>query len=703
MTTVTQGSQVIPSPDEGDGVQSKRNYRWKVPILFGGVMALVFFAGSIWYWNQSVPIVLNVRPADAAIVLNGRNKNLDEEGVLQIKRGKHHLEVVSPGYSAHREILDLRFGKPDPYAITLSVLPGLLSVVTQPDQASISIDGSVIGQTPLIGHVLEPGEYEILVEAENYLPHKEKASVHGKRERTRLEVSLIPAWSRVSLNTSPEGATLYLNDRQVGKTPISMDLLKGRYDLRLEMEDWEPQQFSILVPANQTLKLPTRALEWKHGSLHLSTIPEGAWVTVNGETLGQTPGTFSLPSKTELSISVSLLDHEERSIDLKLDPDQTVEHKLVLPPLVGDLRIETKPTKAEVYLDGRIQGLSPLNLELPIGDYDIEVRKAGYTPQTHKLRPQPNKTARYSFALISETQGSKLTDDQILRSLIAQKDDIQKEVVSPYGYRLILIEPDTYIMGLPQDFSGRGFDETPVEMRIRQPFYIGLHEVSNREFNRFKSSHDSGIVSGVSLQSGDRPVVRVSWREAVEYCNWLSDIQGLKPAYQFLADNYRLIEPRSDGYRLPTEAEWEYVARYHQGTAEMIYPWGKEMPPPEKSGNYAGSEAKVMIGQSVAGYRDGYQATSPVGSFHANFLGLFDIGGNVAEWCSDYYSYTYPTSPRPLVDYAGPEKGAQRLIRGSSWRSVTDSELRSTGKRYGLDGADDVGFRLVRSYPIVIE
>ncbi len=701
MTTLTQGSQIITSPGQGDEVQSCRKIR--APYIFGGIITLVFLAGSYWYWNQLVPVALTVSPAEASLVLNGKDVALGEDGALHLKRGKHLLEVVSPGHSAHKEVLDLLFGKPVPYSISLSVLPGLLSVITQPDQATISIDGTVVGQTPLIGHILEPGEYEIVVEAENYLPHQEKATVHGRRQRTRLEVSLTPAWSHVSLNTSPEGATLYLNKQQVGKTPLSMELLQGRYDLRLEMENREAQQFSIRVPANQTLKLPTWAMEWKHGSLNLSTIPEGAWVTVNGEPLGQTPGTFSLPSKTELNFAVSLLDHEERSFNLKLNPDQTIAQKLVLSPLVGELRIETKPSKADVYLDGRIKGLSPLNLELPVGDYDLELRKAGYTSQTHKLRPQAQKTARYSFELISEIQGIKLTDDQILRALIAQKKDIQKEVASPYGYQLILIEPDTYIMGLPQEFSGRGFDETPVEMRIRQPFYIGLHEVSNREFNRFKSNHDSGIVSGVSLQSGDRPVVNVSWKEAVEYCNWLSDIQGLKPAYQLVADNYKLIEPRTDGYRLPTEAEWEFVARYHQGTTEMIYPWGMEMPPPENSGNFAGSEAKVMIGQSVPGYRDGYQATSPVGSFSANSLGLFDIGGNVSEWCTDYYSYTYPTSPDPLVDYAGPDKGAQRLIRGSSWRSVTNSELRSTSKRYGLDGADDVGFRLARSYPIVVE
>ena len=186
------------------------------PLIFAGIIALVSIAGSYWYWNQSVPVALNISPAEASLILNGKDVALGEDGVLHVKRGKHLLEVVSPGYGAREVALDLRFGKPEPYAITLPELPGLLSVITQPDQAAISIDGTVVGHGPLIGHVLEPGEYEIGVQAENYLPHQEEVTVHGRRQRTRLDVSLTPAWSQVSLNTSPEGATLYVNEQQVG-------------------------------------------------------------------------------------------------------------------------------------------------------------------------------------------------------------------------------------------------------------------------------------------------------------------------------------------------------------------------------------------------------------------------------------------------------------------------------------------------------
>jgi formylglycine-generating enzyme required for sulfatase activity len=268
---------------------------------------------------------------------------------------------------------------------------------------------------------------------------------------------------------------------------------------------------------------------------------------------------------------------------------------------------------------------------------------------------------------------------------------------------MILIEPDTYSMGLPKNYPDRQFNETQVRMRIRQPFYIGLLEVSNREYKLFKSDHDSGIVKGVSLQSGDRPVTGVSWLDAVEYSNWLSGIQGLQSAYQEVDGAFALIEPRTDGYRLPTEVEWEYVARYNSDTTNLIYPWGIEMPPVGENGNFAGEEAKAMISQSIRGYRDGYRATAPRGSFSPNSLGIFDLGGNVAEWCTDFYSFTYPSEPRPLVDWAGVEKGDQRVIRGSSWRSVEPQDLRNTLKRFGKDAADDVGFRLVRSYPLIIE
>jgi formylglycine-generating enzyme required for sulfatase activity len=703
MSTTPTGSQIIVPPENSPGGAIKPKGNGKSGIIIVGVLVLLLAAGFFWYWNQTVNLRLTLNPADATVVLDGKTVVPESDGNLQVKRGKHRLEVVSPGYTSYEETFSIGLSGSQNFDVTLQVQPGLLSVITDPEEATVSISGEIKGTTPLNGLELPPGGYEIAINKENYLPYSEHVTIEGRRQRSRIETTLTPAWSRVSLNTSPEGANLLVNNQEVGNTPVAMDLLLGSYDLRLEMPDREPQEFTIRVPANQTIDLPTRAMAWKHGSLFLGTTPPGAWVTVDGEIQGQTPGTFSIPSKKEVGIKVALFDHEEVVFDLDLQPGEATEQRLDLKPLTGTIRIETVPTKAEVFLDGRIKGLTPLALELTIQDHAFEIRKAGYLAQSHKLRPLANKTARHSFTLIGEQQGNRLTDDQIVRALIAQKDNIQKEVSTPSGNKLKLIQPDSYTMGLPENSPDKEFNEIAVRMRIRQPFYFGLYEVSNREFKVFKADHDSGIINGVSLQSGDRPVTGVTWRDAVEYCNWLSDIQGLKPAYLEIEGNFVLIEPRTDGYRLPTEAEWEYVARHQAGSTSMIYPWGMDTQPLDKSGNYAGEEAKVINGQFIKGYRDGYRATAPVGSYNPNSEGIFDMGGNVAEWCTDYYSYTYPSSPRPLVDYAGPEQGDQRVIRGSGWRSALAKELRSTAKRYGLDAADDVGFRLVRSYPIIIE
>jgi formylglycine-generating enzyme required for sulfatase activity len=151
----------------------------------------------------------------------------------------------------------------------------------------------------------------------------------------------------------------------------------------------------------------------------------------------------------------------------------------------------------------------------------------------------------------------------------------------------------------------------------------------------------------------------------------------------------------TNGYRLPTDAEWEWVARYAGNGAFRRYPWGDALPVAAGSGNYADYTARVVLQDIVPNYEDGYAVSAPVAKFPANVLGLYDTGGNAAEWAHDYYSVSADATA-VAVDPMGPTQGSTHVIRGSSWKQSSVTDLRLSARDFGDAPRNDVGFRVAR-------
>ena len=261
---------------------------------------------------------------------------------------------------------------------------------------------------------------------------------------------------------------------------------------------------------------------------------------------------------------------------------------------------------------------------------------------------------------------------------------------------MVLLRGGTFKSGAPRREPGRRANEVVREIELTRPFYLSTTEVTNEEFHEFKSAHRSGRVGQHNLEIGHHPVVRVTWSEAARYCNWLSKKDSLPPVYLETGGELVAVDPLSTGYRLPTEAEWVWAARYSEGSAPLKYPWGQTLPIPPDAGNYADATADGLVSPTREEYDDHFPATAPADSFRPNALGLFNIGGNVSEWIHDIYTATGTGDGKVEKDPAGPKNGADHVIRGSSWMDASVSELRLSFRDSGGPPRPDLGFRIAR-------
>ena len=246
-----------------------------------------------------------------------------------------------------------------------------------------------------------------------------------------------------------------------------------------------------------------------------------------------------------------------------------------------------------------------------------------------------------------------------------------KTITNSIGMKLVLIPKGTFMMGSPASEQGRDDDETQHEVTISEDYYLGVFEVTRGQYEKVMGTNPSYFQKRVIGKSDSSmyPVEQVSWEDAVEFCKKLSELPEEKKAGRV--------------YRLPTEAEWEYACR---AGSKAAYSFGA---------NYAwfGANSKTLGDYAWFRENSGGQ-THPVGEKKANAWGLYDMHGNVWEWCSDWYG-KYPKGS--VSDPSGPSEGSERVIRGGSWIIVA-AHCRSACRGWYVPSSRDCdGFRVALS------
>lgn len=249
---------------------------------------------------------------------------------------------------------------------------------------------------------------------------------------------------------------------------------------------------------------------------------------------------------------------------------------------------------------------------------------------------------------------------------------------------MVKVEGGTLMLGANKKDLLAEKDEKPERKVMVKDFYMSKFEVTVWEWKEFTNAKRLKMPEKQAWGwNNDFPITNITWEEAVEYCNWLSEKQGYDKAYSKVGPRY-VCDFNSNGYRLPTEAEWEYAA---QG--------GKK----SKGYRYSGSNELDLISWNV----DNSEARPHAnGTKYANELGIYDLTGNVWEWCWDFYDENHFKAVKAGMvqdpDATGPRRGEKRIVKGGSWDSKP-SFCRLSNKVATLPGTsfEFYGMRVVQT------
>jgi formylglycine-generating enzyme required for sulfatase activity len=526
----------------------------------------------------------------------------------------------------------------------------------------------------------------------------------------------------------------------------------GAYSITAEAPGYRPlqQTFSVGKASGQTFEFTMRILP---GILEIETSPvSGAQIRLDGETMGETPATLVAVDSGRHVLDLEAKRYLPASQAIEVEGKGLTQRiHIELEPAWAPLGVTSRPAGARVYADRELLGETPLRAEIEAGSYVLTVAADGYAPWQKFVTVVPGQAVELADIVLERESAarSRAAAAPAASSARQQRQDSTREhpqtasaagsapaaeapapaaavpqepgsepesadrvaaqpvqsvppaasgsAATRLGHTMLPFLGGRFEMGSSRREHARRANEILHTVELRRPFYLSAHEVTNRQFSAFDPAHVSGDAEGEALDQPDQPVANVTWTEAARYCNWLSAQESLPPFYRIEGDTVVGFNPQSNGYRLPTEAEWEWAARVPKsGQEPLTYPWGMDLVLDGRNGNYADASAAQILAHTITGYDDGYAVAAPVGSFPANRHGLFDMGGNVAEWVHDVYELSPADTGEIPVDPLGKQNGRYHVIRGSSWAHGTPTELRLAFRDFSEGRREDIGFRVAR-------
>jgi len=347
--------------------------------------------------RATVNVIVSSDPLEATVYFDGRPAGQTPITIPNVVAGRHTVRLSKEGYADHQEPIEVgnetvRFSKK-------LERPPTLDVSSLPPGASVYLDGKLLGTTPLKTNKVTSGTRTLRVELEKHDVWIDTVILENEKIAT-VKAGLTKQLGTLSIESDPAGARIYLDRVALGETPFTTSGLPvGKYEVEIRKENYYPWKDTATVVKDKTTEV-VATLSGIPGSISVASTPSGAKVYLNDSYQGLTPLSISSLRAGRYRLRVSMDRYGDYQGEVAVNWNATATVNAVLPPEIGSISVASNPAGAEVYLDGRHLGSTPLKLDnLLVGVYDLKLSRSAYRDWQDSVRVEKGKTASVQVSL----------------------------------------------------------------------------------------------------------------------------------------------------------------------------------------------------------------------------------------------------------------------------------------------------------------
>ena len=649
--------------------RAKRERQKKSSGIFLAILCMFVFLCCMFSYLNRVQIIVSYDGYETnGLIAHRSGVSFLAGNYLYPLIGGSVLEIKFVGY--HSEEIKIIPGSVKEYQVKLKLLDKNLTLMTENQLSSPawSVNGNIVGFSNSLNLNIRPGIYDVSLFAEGINEQTRRVEFFPNEIDDQLVFSPEIENLQLKIVTSPSNAQINIGGNEYGVSPlvVAVDPQLAGEKVTLFLGGYQTIT-QILEPQNGLYEREFTFQFVKKG-VKLQISPPGGVLIVNGERIDTAIDIQQIELYVDQSNIVNYSKYGYHAIEVK--PEGVAELAINLEPVMSRVNIDSSPS-AEIIVDGLSVGFSPLLIDMQIGKHEVELVAPGYVGYK---------------SMLNVVESSLADIDVQLESMFDFLDRSSPSIYqNPLNIKLVKVQGADITLGAPRNERGQRANETLRPVSFKRKFYVSEAEITADQFSKFDTSKTASQL----------PVTSISWLDAIRFCNWLSELEGLEPFYSIESGNvYPTID--SLGYRLPTEAEWEFIARRLGRREQTIFAWGDDYVINSAAGNIADASAEGLAVSIVGSYNDGNKSQTNVKSFAATNA-FFDLSGNVSEFVTDHYNLLPPDSVR-RTDYIDLSRSRQRVLKGSNYLSASWTELRG-GFREPVDideGRPDVGFRIAR-------